>query len=326
MTAADATPLPHGSFSRSVERVSFDGRAAIRKTVLRGGDPAAVSFAEREAALLSSTLLDGYRAAGLPPPGLLGVDMQADVVTMYLADAGSQHVSTVAEAVEVARRAGRAQGGYLAELPDEPWLCGDFLADYAVTTPEIAGIEEVLADDAAWASAGPLRSMRAELTALWGDRHQLLELLTGVPKSLLHNDFWPANLMCGADGFVTLDWAFCGVGPIGADAANLVVDSIFDGYLPVAALPELDARVWPAYLAGLRESAPAIDPPVARLGFVAAGAVKYGWLGLRTLQRMRDGSLRTYGDRQDATAALVARVAGLRVVLNWAAEAREGVG
>lgn len=322
MTAADSAPLPHGPFSHSVERVRLDGRAAIRKTVPRGGDPTAVSFAEREAALLRGTLLDRYRAAGLPPPELLRVDMQADVVTMYVADAGSQHLSTVAEGVEVARRAGRAQGGYVEELPDERWLCDDFLTDYAVTTPEIAGIEDVLADDAAWESAGPLQSMRAELTALWGDRHRLLEVLTGVPKSLLHNDFWPANLMCGADGFVVLDWAFCGVGPIGADAANLVVDSIFDGYLPVAVLPELDARVWPAYLAGLRESAPQIDPHAARLGYVTAGAVKYGWLGLRTLQRLRDGSLRSYGDRQDAAAALVARVAGLRVVLDWAAEAR----
>lgn len=313
--------ISHGAFSEGVHRAVENGRAVVLKTVASGGDPASFRYAGREVTLLRGELLEPYRRAGLAPPQLLDVRTHGTGRTMVLADAGDRMPATVPELVDAAGRLGRAQGRYVGAVPAEPWLCSNFVADYAVGAQDAIEIEAVLDDERLWLQAGPFAELRAASIELWGRRSELAELVSTAPSALLHNDFWPPNLVCGGTaGYTLLDWAFCGPGPLGSDPANLVVDAVFDGYLSASALPQLAEQVWPAYLAGLREVVD-VDPAAVRLGFVSSGALKYCWLAPRTVRRWQDGTLRSYAGALEAAATLEARAAGMRVVLDWAGEA-----
>jgi hypothetical protein len=141
---------------------------------------------------------------------------------------------------------------------------------------------------------------------------------------LCHLDVWPANLIAeGAATTVLLDWAFTGEGGLGEDLANLIVDSVTDGLMDAALLPEIDARATDAYLAGLREGGWAGSPDVVRRSIAAHGAAKYSWFGPAVLGRVvRDQPLghAQYGqDRSGAQA--VRRLEGLVTLLaQWAAQ------
>src|SRR4029453_4931265 len=86
-------------------------------------------------------------------------------------------------------------------------------------------------------------------------RAELLDLAEALPQTACHPDGWPRNLIArGGPGaeIVLRDWAFAGAGAVGEDVGNLIPDSVADGLIDPALLPEIEAAVTGGYLAGLR--------------------------------------------------------------------------
>ena len=87
-------------------------------------------------------------------------------------------------------------------------------------------------------AAWPGRS-GTRLRQLWDGQDRALAAAEAAERTLCHLDVWPANLIDDAGTSVLLDWAFAGEGAVGEDIANLIVDSLTDGLMDVALLPEI---------------------------------------------------------------------------------------
>ncbi len=290
-------------------------------------------WAREPLAYRSGLTTSAYSGSGIAAPALLGAFDRDDGVALWLQDVAGVpgedwDVDTVAL---FARRLGRGQGSYLAgrPLPDVGWLSQRWLRHYGDSKP-VDG--SVLYDDAAWRLpeiTGAFAALRPRLIRLWEGREALLRAVEASPQTLCHCDVWPKNLVRrDHDEHVLIDWAFLGVGAIGEDAANLVPDCFWDGFLPLSALPEVADRVWSSYLAGLHDAGWTGDERMARLGFTAAGAAKYAWLAEFSIRRLQRGELRSYGGystlSHDELFDTYAAVFSL--LLDWADEAHTLIG
>jgi thiamine kinase-like enzyme len=159
--------------------------------------------------------------------------------------------------------------------PDLPWLSRDWLRAYAGSRP----VPEPVPWDHPLIAEGWPAPLRAGLAAVWDARDELFALADGLPRTLCHHDVWPANVIWGPAGLVLLDWSFVGPGAIGEDPANLIVDSLTDGHVPVSRLDEVEAAVTAGYLAGLAETD--LDPALVRRAIAITGAAKYCWFAPR---------------------------------------------
>jgi hypothetical protein len=121
----------------------------------------------------------------------------------------------------------------------------------------------------------------ARQEALRAARDSLEAALARLPQTLCHLDATTRNVLVRrrADGVaetVAIDWALVGVGPLGRDVGQLVPSGVHRRDLDPRRLPEADAAAFPAYLAGLREAGWAGDAALARFGYCAGGALRYG--------------------------------------------------
>jgi hypothetical protein len=228
--------------------------------------PDAYGYWRREARLFGSGLLDGV-PSGLAAPRCYGVRRQAEEEWLWLEEltetpgagwrAGGRW--PLARYGVAARHLGRLQGAYLTDraLPDAPWLCRGKLR--AWTRLYTGGVERLAA-----APAGdPVRrywpgDRYDRLLRVWAERDVFLDALDRLPQTLVHGDFKRDNLFArdGAEAPQTaaIDWANCGIGAAGVDTATLVAMSAVKPTGPdIDRLPELDALVCEAYIAGLRD-------------------------------------------------------------------------
>lgn len=100
---------------------------------------------------------------------------------------------------------------------------------------------------------------------------------------LAHLDVWPNNLIWAGSGPVLLDWAFVGDGAVGEDIGNLAIDSVADGLIDIARLPDLVDAVAGGYRRGIGAAASAQD--VSR-GIHASAAAKYTWFAPQVIDRV----------------------------------------
>jgi hypothetical protein len=269
-----------------------------------------------------------YADAGLGAPRLLdSVEPRPGTVALWLEDVAGLPGPRwpVARLAEVAERLGRAQAGWAGRDLAQPWLSRRWLRQYVASKPS----SEPVAWDHPRAAAVWPAELRAGLRQLWQRREELLTLAEALPQTTCHLDVWPMNLIVrggSSDEIVLLDWAFVGAGAVGEDIGNLIPDSVADGLIDPALLPEIDQAVTTAYLAGLREGGYRGSDRQVRQAIAVTGAAKYCWLAPMMLQWLaRDGGPGFY-DRRGTEQRLRGRVGMLTLVAGWGRSALAGRG
>jgi hypothetical protein len=295
-------PVP--SASLGIWRVAGDGWSSVLKLIglgetrhpnwEAGSRPDHWYYWRREVHAYESGLLDALTGGLRAPRCHLVSERGPATIALWLEDvqmpAGTQWPL---ERYELAAcHLGRAQGRFLTAdtLPTFPWLSRDWLRAYLTMRDRDMAL---LTDESAWTLpivrrwlpnelAQPLVSMR---------RHQrrFLSALASVPQTLCHFDLHPANLF-GNDGeTVLIDWSFVGVGAIGEDAGNLVVDAVLDFHVDPSGLDQLYAYVQGGYLRGLRDSGWRGPAVAVELGMRAGIAAKFAWIAPAMLRAAVDG-------------------------------------
>jgi hypothetical protein len=184
---------------------------------------------------------------------------------------------SLAEYSFTAHQLGQWNGACLTEnsLPNEPWL----------TRQQYRSWLSWLNHDDIWKF--PLNerhiteNTKIRYEHLWDERETFYTALESLPKVFLHFDSQPRNTFIrmnqeGQNELVLVDWANCGLGPLGAELNELVGGSAMLLEWSSSDLAELDAVVFQSYMKGLRETGWSGDPDVIRLGYVGWMAVWFG--------------------------------------------------
>ncbi|HEX6500456.1 MAG TPA: hypothetical protein VF054_15705 [Micromonosporaceae bacterium] len=228
-----------------------------------------------------------YADAGIQPPTLLAHHQRDDgAVELWLADATGTPGTAwpIPRLQHFAHQLGAAQARWVDRIPDLPWLSRDWLSQYLTFGPA----SRVTLDDTHWdhplATLWP-GTVRQRLRDLWQHRDRALAATRTAPRTLCHLDVWPTNLIEAGATTILLDWAFVGDGALGEDPANLIVDSVTDGLVDAALLPDITTAVTDGYLAGLRDGGWTGPTDTARRAIAAAGIAKYAWYAPGVLAR-----------------------------------------
>ena len=180
-----------------------------------------------------------------------------------------------------ARELGRFGGAYATSQrnPDQPWLSRNQIREWiAAWSPENV-----------WDSVRIQRlfppQIRARVFRLWDERERFMAVLDDLPQAFSHFDCMRRNLLIrdrpGGDELVAVDWAMCGMRPLGSDLSHLVAQSAAFCDWDPAHVAELERATEGAYLAGLSDAGWRGEPQIIRLGFTAWTAL---WMGV-TLPR-----------------------------------------
>jgi hypothetical protein len=123
--------------------------------------------------------------------------------------------------------------------------------------------------------------MKERLMAVWAERVRLNAALERLPQTFAHFDSQRRNLMIrarpdGEEELVAVDWAWCGIGPVGADAAILIGNSMILYEADPKMGAQLDKAVFPSYLTGLRAAGWTGNIDEVRLAYAATNALFCG--------------------------------------------------
>jgi hypothetical protein len=297
-------------------------------------DPTHNGYWRREIATYESGLLRQL-PEGLAAPRCYAVVDAGDCAHLWLEDVPEDGAPwSMARFALAARQLGRFNGQYLAgrPLPAYPWLSRTFLRARADHRAPFWGRLDALRAHRLFAVVLP-GDTADRARALFAERHAFLDALDRLPQTLVHQDAYHRNLMAraGAAGqpeIVAVDWAWTGVAGVGAEAAPLVLaDVVWGNGVGVGDLPALDAHVFAGYLEGLREAGWRGDARLARLGYAASAALRYGplfalaQLAISADEQQRAAVERTVGQPFEEHVARYGRM--LPFVLERAEEARQ---
>jgi hypothetical protein len=74
-------------------------------------------------------------------------------------------------------------------------------------------------EGASWGEKFFTREMLRAWLGVIDEPSGLLDILSGVPQTLIHGDYWPGNIAMKPDGPAVFDWQQVGVGPAAYDLA-----------------------------------------------------------------------------------------------------------
>ena len=121
-----------------------------------------------------------------------------------------------------------------------------------------------------------------DLQRLWQEREVFLNALDRLPRTICHRDLVPTNLLTRVttDGHVksvAVDWAFVGIGPVGEDLPPLVLVPP-PSETGTIGPEQLDEPLFTEYVQGLMDAGWRGQEQLARLGYIASAALRYGCL------------------------------------------------
>jgi hypothetical protein len=237
----------------------------------------------REVLAYGSGLLDALD--GVRAPQCYGIDDPGDgYARLWLEDLGDQPADgwSLDDYRTAARAFGRLAGAAAAgrPLPAHGWLDrAGVRAARAQEDRQFARLPAVR--DHPLVRRGVPDDLLARQVALRAARDPLDAALVRLPQTLCHHDATTRNVVVrrradGAAETVAFDWAMVGVGPLGRDLGQLVPSGVHRRDVDPQRLPEVDAAAFPAYLGGLRAAGWDGDAALARFGYCACGAIRYG--------------------------------------------------
>jgi hypothetical protein len=161
-------------------------------------------------------------------------------------------------------------------LPAQPWLARQHYRSWlSGVNPEkdwqFSLHQKYISDD-----------IRHRYDQLWTEREMFYNVLETLPQTFSHFDSQRRNLFIrqgenGSDELVLIDWALCGLGPVGSELCALVGMSALVLEWPPSAVVQLEAIAFANYLQGLREAGWSGEADLVRLGYVAWLAM---WIGV----------------------------------------------
>lgn len=250
-------PRPHGA-TVGVWRARVADSSAVLKLLKLGAgsninwaaspEPDHPRWWRRELVVLQGELVDVLQPELRPPALLHAADRPDGSLALWVEDLGQPAAWTLDALARVARLLGVAQRRAVAQLPTG--LPRGFLRAYL--EPRIPHLAE------------PFASLR----------ETILARLDAVPQTLSHFDFHPANIFPANGTTAVIDWAYCGSGPIGADAGVLASDALADELVPPEQAPLLVDAIWEAYSDGLADEGLA---DAAAEVYALSTAMRYAW-------------------------------------------------
>ncbi|MEM7114054.1 MAG: phosphotransferase [Chloroflexota bacterium] len=274
-----------GQADAGTERISW---SLILKIVMAPPAPNDVSHPEywkRELFVYQSSSMNGLSDAVALPHCYLAEEIDESTYWLWLEEvealAGSKW--PLEQYQTAARHLGIFNGNSLIKSlqANKVWLSRKWLqawlADYADLPSLIEApatwqhplTKDVLSSDAP-----------GKLLALWQGRETLFDALHKLPQGLCHMDAYRPNLMAQAERTVLIDWDKAGIGAIGEELGGMVAASMIWFHADAQEAHRLGELAFAGYVDGLREAGWTRNERLARLGFTASSALRWGIPGV----------------------------------------------
>ena len=229
---------------------------------------------------------------GITVPQCFAMSEQSDgLVWLWLEDISQNPAQSwsVNDYLAVAYQLGEFNSAYLVRqsLPDAPWLSQNWLRGFVEENAEaIVQLQQSLSHP--WVRRVFPQPAADALLDTWRMREHYFGILETLPQTLCHLDASRRNLLLrprtdGTRDTVAIDWAYMGHAALGEELVPLIVGSVVFMELGVQAAQDLEEQVLARYLAGLQAGGWQGEPRHVRLGYAAAGALRYGVGTLRLL-------------------------------------------